>query len=108
MNGLYLTGEAVPFTRLIRVTPQPRVRKIITELLDGTDHIQTIGLPTTRLIIEIQVDNAGRLILEDLDATVTPFTVKCDEGIYTGRIIELGQFTKPIKGHYRTTLTVAV
>ena len=108
MNGLYQTGASVPFTRLVRIIPQQNSLKIINRTLDGQLHVQTIGNPVTNLIIETQVDNTGRAILESLSANMTTFTIECDEGTYTGRIMELGTFSKPIRGHYRTTLTVAV
>ena len=108
MNGLYQTGNSAPFTRFIRVVPQQDIIRITNRTLDGQLHVQTIGNPVTNLIIETQVDNTGRAILESLSANMTTFTIECDEGTYTGRIMELGTFSKPIRGHYRTTLTVAV
>ena len=108
MNGLYQTGASVPFTRYIRVIPQQDVIRVTNRTLDGQLHVQTIGDPANQLIIETQVDNTGRAILESLSANMTTFTIECDEGTYTGRIMDLGSFSKPIRGHYRTTITVAV
>ena len=108
MNGLYQAGASVPFTRLVRITPQQDSLKIINRTLDGQQHVQIIGEPAKSLNIDVQVDRAGRLILEALDRTGGTFTIKDDPDAYTGRILDLGQFTKPIRGHYRTTLTVAV
>lgn len=108
MNGLYLQGESKPFTRLIRVTPQQDTIRITNRLLNGQIHVQTIGQPVRMLIIEVQVDRAGRLTLENLSRTTAQFTIVDDVETWSGRIIDLGQFTKPIRGHFRTTITVAV
>lgn len=108
MNGLYETGASIPFTRLIRVTPQQATTKIINQTLDGRQHLQIIGQPIKSLDIEVQVDRTGRLILEVLDGTGATFTIIEGTNTYTGRIIELGEFTKPIRGTYRTTLSVAI
>lgn len=108
MNGLYLLNTPSPFTRLIRVTPQQSVNRITNRTLDGKEHVQIIGSPVRTLVIEAQVDRPGRLTLENLSATGLLFTIKDDPDTYTGRITDLGQFTKPIRGHYRTTITVAV
>lgn len=108
INGLYLQGGTAPFTRLIRVSPQQDTIKIIHRTLDGQRHVQTIGEAAGTLSIDVQVDLAGRHILEDISATVSPLVVADEGATYSCRILELGQFSKPIRGQYRTRLVVAV
>lgn len=107
MNGLYLIGQSQPFTRLVRITPQQDTTRITNRTLDGKYHVQILGEPARTLIIEVAITNEGRLILEGLNANGGLFKVVDDGAIYEVRILDLGEFAKPIRGLYQTTLVVA-
>jgi len=107
MTGLYSGSTLI--TRYLRVVPQNIPRKIVTTLLDGSDHVQIIGTEVTRLAIDIAVDLTGRGLVDALDASGGLVTVEDEEGTeYSGRILEKGDWSKMIRGRYQTTLTVSV
>ena len=108
MTGIYAFGSSTPITRYIRVVPQQDVVKIVNRTLDGKLHVQTIGDAAKTLSIELQVDYTGRLTLEQLAADVGAVTVKSEGLTYNGHLIDMGAFTKPIRGQFRTTVTVAI
>jgi len=107
MTGLYSGSTLI--TRYLRVVPQNSARKIVTTLLDGTEHVQIIGTAVTRLLIEVAVDLSGRDTIDALDASGGLVTVEDEEGSeYSGRILEKGDWTKMLRGYYQTTLTLSI
>lgn len=105
---IFIHGASVPITRYTRVIPQPDALKIINKLFNGQYHIQTIGTPALTLSVELQVDTTGKNALDTLNATAGMVTVISEGVTYHGVVLDVGQWSKPIRGQYRSTVTVAV
>ena len=106
MTGLFIGDTLI--TRYLRAVTQRSTRKIVTTLLDGSDHVQILGSQITRISIELAVDVEGRDLIDAADATGDLLTLNDEQGdTYNGRILERGEWVKMLKGYYQSTLTLS-
>ncbi len=107
MTGLY-SGTTL-ITRYLRVVRQVAPRKIISTLLDGSDHVQILGTGPTRVHAELLADITGRNLIDTLDASGGLVTLNDEDGqVYTGRILDKAEWSKMIKGRFQTSITISV
>lgn len=107
MSAIYDGG--VFLTKCIRVTRQKEQKKIVTTLLDGSEHVQVIGLPTLRLEVEFVVSEEGRNVIDNCDSTGALLQINDDEGdIHYGRILQKDPWEKLPHGWFKTTIIVSV
>lgn len=108
MSAIYKGNKLI--TRLIRVTPQRSQKKVISTLLDGTDHVQIIGQGVNRIKIQTYVTNINdRNLIDQVDSEGGLLTVLDEEGnYYDGRILEKEEWEKLAKGVYKTDLVISV
>lgn len=106
MSRLYDGG--ILDTNWIKVIKQPEVKKIVSTLLDGSEHVQNIS-EVTRLEIEIVADKIVKGEIDSLDASGDLVNVIDNEGSeYTGRIVQKSPWKKFNDILYQTTLTLSV
>ena len=104
-----ILDNGVTITRYIKVTPQQTQGKIVSTLLDGTEHVQIIGSPVERLDIELAVEIEGRNVINNCEACGQLIQVEDEEGnLYLGRIIRKDPWQKIIRGWFKTNITVSV
>lgn len=107
MSALYTSTGLI--TNRVTVTRQKNVNKIVSTLLDGSEHVQIIGEPTTRLHIELFVDITGRNEIDSIDSQGDLIRVIDEEdNEFNGRILSKEYWQKLIKGHYKTNIIVGV
>ncbi|HCP14818.1 MAG TPA: hypothetical protein DIT32_03445 [Peptococcaceae bacterium] len=104
-----LTFGSTLDTKLIMVMRQVVPRKVVFNLLDGSDVVQVIGDAPEQLVIDITAIKGERDIIDSLDISGGLVTVIDDDGIsYNGRIIDKGMWSRFSSGYYQTTFTVSV
>lgn len=96
-------------TNWIKVIKQPETKKIVSTLLDGSEHIQIIGNEITRLEIEIVADKDTKDRIDYLDSVGGLVMVIDNEANeYSGRILSKAPWSKFNNDLYQTSLTVSV
>lgn len=96
-------------TNWIKVIKQTEVKKIISTLLDGSEHIQIIGMEVTQLDIEVVADTETKEKIDNIDSIGGLVLVDDNEGNqYSGRIIIKDRWSKFNNDLYQTKLTVSV
>lgn len=106
MSALY--KDSYEITHYVKATRQPHQNKIVTTLLDGSDHVQSIGDPVVRYELEITVDLINRDIIDDMDSAGELLTL-IDEGMtHYGRILYKEPWKKLNNNILQTTLTLSV
>lgn len=107
MSAIYAKGDLI--TRLIKVVPQASQKRIVTTLLDGTDHVQTVGEEVTRIEVELFADVNCRDVIDEIDRSGELIQVLDEEGnLHDGRVINKGMWEKLAKGFYKTTIIISV
>jgi len=96
-------------TNWIKVIKQSEVKKIVSTLLDGSDHVQIIGSKVERLEIEIVAGIVVKDEIDGIEAIGGLVSVVDNDGFeYTGRIIDKQPWGKFNDDYYETKLTVSV
>ena len=95
-------------TRYVKAVKQRSQNKVISTLLDGSDHVQIIGSGVTRLALEVYVDIEGRDIIDNMDAAGALVTVEDEGDIYNGRILEKEPWEKLAADIVKTNLVISV
>lgn len=92
----------------VKVNKQNDSIKVVSRLLDGSEHVQIIGQPTTRLEVEIIVDLAGREAIDTIDATGASIKVVDEGNTYDGIIISKGSWDKITNELVKNSLVISV
>ena len=95
-------------TNKIQVIKNIDVNKVISRLMDGTDHIQIVGTPTVRMEVQIVATTDEKNALDDVDRIGGLVTVTDNDGYEcSGRITEKGEWSRFSKDMYETDLVVS-
>lgn len=106
MSVLYI--DAVEITQYVKAVKQREQKKVVSTLLNGSEHVQLIGGGVTRLRLEVTVDRAGRDAIDNVDTSGGLVSV-VDEGItYYGRIVEKWEWEKLANDIIQATIFVSV
>lgn len=107
MSAIFKDGNKI--TSLVVATRQPAQRKIVTDLLDGSEHVQSVGNQKIRYNLEITVDDlVNRDIIDSIDSSGELLTLEAEGAVFHGRILSKDPWTKLYDNLYQTTLALSV
>ena len=75
--------------------------------LDGTEYLVRFGAPTVHYELTLYVDEAGKALLMSAEDRVSLLECTVKQGVFTGRIVELGDFEYLAAGWYKVEATLA-
>ena len=99
------TNEII--TRFVSFRKTQEVIRTVQTALDGTEYLTRFGSPTVHYALTLYVDEAGKTALMDAEDSVPLLECSVKQGVFTGRIIELGSFDYQAAGWYKVTATLA-
>lgn len=108
MSQIINTSTSEVVASIAKITKQIYPNVIRNTLLDGSDHIQIIGTPATRLEVEVTVTAAERELIIGAYSNGTSLTFEDNEASYTGLIYDIEPWVKLTHEYYRTMLFASV
>jgi len=75
--------------------------------LDGTEYLTRFGSPTVHYELILYVNEVGKSALMAAEDSVPLLECFVKQGVFTGRIIKLGDFDYQAAGWYKVTATLA-
>ena len=94
-------------TRFISLRKTQEVIRTVQTALNGTEYLTRFGSPTVHYELTLYVNEAGKAALMDAEDSVPLLECSVKQGVFTGRIIELGNFDYQAAGWYKVTATLA-
>ena len=107
MTYLKNTETAEIITRFISFKKTQEVIRTVQTALDGTEYLTRFGSPTVHYGLTLYVNEAGKAALMAAEDSVPLLECSVKQGVFTGRIVELGDFDYQAAGWYKTTATLA-
>ena len=107
MAYLKTQGDKTNITRFVSFKNTQELILTTQTALDGTDYLTRFGRPTVRYEIELFVDESGKASLMNAADVLSLLEVSVKQGVFTGRITELGKFDYLAAGWYKTTATLS-
>ncbi len=107
MNYLKNTETGKIITRFVSFRKTQDVIRTVQTALDGTEYLTRFGIPTVHYELTLYVDEKGKASLMTAEGGVPLLECSVRQGIFTGRIIELGSFEYLAAGWYKVTATLA-
>lgn len=89
MSLFYDATAGAAISRFVQLEPDQTLNQVISQSLDGTTYIQTIGEPQPILSGTVYVDRSGRNLLLAAQANGNLCRVEQKYGVFYGRIISL-------------------
>ena len=99
------TNEII--THFVSFRKTQEVIRTVQTALDGTEYLTRFGTPTVHYELTLYVNEAGKALLMSAEDSVPLLECSVKQGIFTGRIIELGGFDYQAAGWYKVTATLA-
>lgn len=94
-------------TRFVSFRKTQDVIRTVQVALDGTEYLTRFGSPTVHYELTLYVDEKGKTLLMEAENIVSLLECSVKQGIFTGRIIELGSFEYLAAGWYKVKATLA-
>ena len=94
-------------TRFVSFRKTQKVIRTVQTALDGTEYLARFGIPTVHYALTLYVNEVGKKALMDAEDSVPLLECSVKQGVFTGRIIELGGFDYQAAGWYKVTATLA-
>ena len=107
MSYLKNTETAEIITRFVSFRKPHEVICTVQTALDGTEYLTRFGSPTVHYELTLYINEAGKAALMSAEDSVTLLECSVNQGVFTGRIVELGDFDYQAAGWYKTTATLA-
>lgn len=107
MAYLKVSGEDSLITRFVSFKNTQELILTVQTALDGTEYLTRFGSPTVRYELEVYVDETGKAALMSAADRLSLLEVSVRQGLFTGRITELGKFDYLAAGWYKTTVTLS-
>ncbi len=108
MSYLKNTATNEIITRFVSLRKTQEVIRTVQTALDGTEYLTRFGSPTVHYDLTLYVDEAGKASLMSAEDSVPLLECSVKQGVFTGRIIELGDFDYQAAGWYKVTATLAM
>jgi len=83
------------------------VIRTVQTALDGTEYLTRFGSPTVHYELTLYVNESRKTALMDAEDNVPLLECSVNQGVFTGRIVELGSFDYQAAGWYKVTATLA-
>ena len=99
------TSEII--TRFVSFRKTQEVISTVQTALDGTEYLTRFGVPPVHFVLILYVDEKAKVALMAAEDSVPLLECSVRQGIFTGRIIELGSFEYLAAGWYKVTATLA-
>lgn len=94
-------------TRFVNFRKTQDVIRTVQTSLDGTEYLTRFGSPVTHYELTLYVNEAGKSSLMKAEDSVPLLECSVRQGVFSGRIIELGAFEYLAAGWYKVTVTLA-
>lgn len=107
MSYLKNTATNEIITRFVSLRKTQEIIRTVQTALDGTEYLTRFGSPTVHYELTLYVDEAGKVSLMSAEDSVPLLECSVRQGLFTGRIIELGDFDYQVAGWYKVTATLA-
>ena len=107
MSYLKNTETSEIITRFVSFRKTQEVIRTVQTALDGTEYLTRFGSPTVHYELTLHVNEAGKAALMTAEDSVPLLECGVRQGVFTGRIIELGSFEYLAAGWYKVTATLA-
>ena len=107
MSYLKNTETSEIITRFVSFRKTQEVIRTVQTALDGTEYLTRFGNPTVRYELELYADESGKAALMSAADALPLLEVSVKQGLFTGRITELGRFDYLAAGWYRTTVVLS-
>lgn len=103
MTYLKICGSDSIITRFVNFKCTQELILTVQNALDGTEYLTRFGSPTVSYELELYTDESGKTGLMRAADTLPLLEVSVKQGVFTGRITELGRFEYLAAGWYKTT-----
>ena len=100
-----ITSEII--THFVSFQKTQEIIKTVQTTLDGTEYLTRFGSPCVHYELTLYVNDAGKDALMMADEALPLLEVCVRQGIFTGRIVELGDFDYQAAGWYKVLATLA-
>jgi len=107
MAYLKIYGADSLITRFVSFKNTQELILTVQTALDGTEYLTRFGSPTVRYALELYADESGKSALMTAADELPLLEVSVKQGVFTGRISELGEFEYLAAGWYKTTATLS-
>jgi hypothetical protein len=107
MSYLKNTETNETITRFVSFRKTQEVIRTVQTALDGTEYLTRFGSPTVHYELTLYVNEKGRTALMAAEDSVPLLECSVKQGVFTGRIIDLGSFDYQAAGWYKVTATLA-
>ena len=107
MAYLKLSGASGHITRFVSFKNTQELILTVQTALDGTEYLTRFGSPTVRYELEVYVDETGKAALMSSADLLPLLEVSAKQGLFTGRITELGKFDYLAAGWYKSTVILS-
>ncbi|MDD3250923.1 MAG: hypothetical protein PHV18_00040 [Lachnospiraceae bacterium] len=107
MAYLKVSGEDSLITRFVSFKNTQELILTVQTALDGTEYLTRFGSPTVRYELEVYVDETGKAALMSSADLLPLLEVSAKQGLFTGRITELGKFDYLAAGWYKSTVILS-
>ena len=94
-------------TRFVSFRKNQEVIRTVQTALDGTEYLVRFGSPTVHYELTLYVDETGKAAMMNAEDSVPLLECSVKQGVFTGRIIELGDFDYLAAGWYKVEATLA-
>ena len=94
-------------TRFVSFRKTQEVIRTVQTALDGTEYLVRFGAPTVHYELTLYVDEAGKALLMSAEDSVPLLECSVKQGVFTGRIVELGDFEYLAADWYKVEATLA-
>lgn len=107
MSYLKNTETSEIITRFVSFRKTQEVIRTVQTALDGTEYLTRFGSPTVHYELTLHVNEAGKAALMEAEDSVPLLECSVKQGVFSGRITELGDFDYQAAGWYKVTATLA-
>ena len=94
-------------TRFVSFRKTQEVIRTVQTALDGTEYLVRFGAPTVHYELTLYVNEMGKAALMSAEGSVPLLECSVKQGVFTGRIVELGDFDYLAAGWYKVEATLA-
>ena len=107
MSYLKNTETSEILTRFISLRKTQEIIRTVQTALDGTEYLTRFGSPTVHYELTLYVNEVGKTALMAAEDNVPLLECAVKQGVFTGRIVELGDFDYQAAGWYKVSATLA-
>ena len=107
MSYLINTETSEIITRFVSFRKTQEVIRTVQTALNGTEYLTRFGSPTVHYELTLYVNEAGKVALMTAEDSVPLLECSVKQGVFTGRVIELGNFDYQAAGWYKVAATLA-